>query len=127
MIVRLDVKEHQRFGIKSSSRCAMRWATYSPPSSTDSSILNTCAYRSEENGFERCTPERNGCTDRCGCSTLAITPAVQSLKAMLAKDCERLFPPELFSAAFRLDLINTSALGRSRPAADASREVAERW
>src|SRR5260370_26352185 len=27
--------------------------------------MNTCPYRNEENGFEhRCTPERNGCTDR---------------------------------------------------------------
>ena len=33
---------------------------------TDSSILNICAYRCEENGFEhRCIPERNGRTDHC--------------------------------------------------------------
>jgi hypothetical protein len=42
------------------------FTTFESLYATDPSILNTCAYRSEENGFEhRCTPERNGCTDRC--------------------------------------------------------------
>ena len=47
-----------------------------------------------DNGVRhRCTPERNGCTDRCGCSTLASTPPVQSLKECWQRIANASYPP----------------------------------